>query len=366
MTLKKKRVVLIGPVLPFRGGIAQHTTMLHRAMTGSTECLTLSFSRQYPGWLFPGESDRDASYEGHLEPGAEYLIDSLNPLSWRRAVKRTIVFQPEVVVIPWWTAFWSPCFGYITTALVRLGIEVVFLCHNVVEHESTDWKSWLTRQVLSRGTRFIVHTHEDEINLTDLLPRAMVAVHPHPIYHQFPAPNGNLARRRNLELLFYGFVRQYKGLDLLIKAMGQLKGLDIQLTIAGEFWNGEEEAHARIDALGIRDQVEVRAWYHSDQETAELFERAHAIVLPYQTATGSGVVPIAYHYNRPVISTRVGGLLDVVHHGKTGFLVKPGDENDLAEVLRKLSPSSCEAMHTAIKELKSTMSWEGLAQVVIG
>lgn len=360
-----KRIIMIGPVLPFRGGIAQHTTMLHRAMQKLVEVETISFSRQYPAWLFPGESDRDPDYEGHKEPGVVYLIDSINPFTWHRAVKSVMSFRPELVVIPWWTIFWAPCFGYIATVLRRNGIKIVFFCHNVVEHETAAWKTWLSKAVLSNGVHFVAHTREDESNLMRLLPGATVAVQAHPIYDHFPKPEHTLPRRRGLELLFYGFVRPYKGLDTLIEAMGWLKGEDIQLTIAGEFWAGEEDARARISELGIEEQVEIRARYHSDQDTAELFARADVVVLPYKSATGSGVVPIAYHYKKPVVVTRVGGLPDVVVEGRTGHIVPADAPEVLAQVISTLTPEACQNMRAGIQEMNGRLSWEKLATTLL-
>ena len=123
-----KRVALIGPVLPFRGGIAQHTTMLHRTLLEFVEHLTISFSRQYPKSIFPGESDRDPAYEGYEEPGVQYIIDSLNPLTWREAVRRVLTFNADIVVLPWWTVYWAFCFRYLAGAFRRKGVTVVFFC----------------------------------------------------------------------------------------------------------------------------------------------------------------------------------------------------------------------------------------------
>ncbi len=361
----KTRVVLIGPVLPFRGGIAQHTTVLHRSMTGLTDHITISFKRQYPAWLFPGESDRDPYYVNHREPGVDYLIDSLNPLSWLAAVRVAMAFNPQLIVIPWWTIFWAPCFGYLAMAFRRKGVPVLFFCHNVIEHESRNWKSWLTRKVLANGSRFAVHTQQDKANLERFLPNPDVTVHVHPIYDQFPAAKGTLPRRRHLELLFYGFVRPYKGLDLLIEAMGKLKGEDIQLTVAGEFWEGEEETQLQVRRLGIDNQVELRPRYQTQQETAELFERADIVILPYRSATGTGVVPLAYHYNTPVIVTRVGGLPDVVEHGLTGWIVDPQDPTALAVLLRSISRETVNAMKPMIENTKKSMSWESMVKSIL-
>jgi glycosyltransferase involved in cell wall biosynthesis len=359
------RTALIGPVLPFRGGIAQHTTQLHRELQQHSELMTISFSRQYPKWLFPGESDRDSEYSEYEEDHVEYTIDSLNPLTWRNAVKQVVAFGTQTVIIPWWTVFWAPCFGYIARTLRSKGIEVVFFCHNVVEHESATWKQWATRLVLQQGSRFVVHTRVDAENLARLLPNATVAVQAHPIYDQFPQAENTLQKRAKLELLFYGFVRPYKGLGTLIEAMGILRGKDIRLTIAGEFWEGRKQTDDLIRKLNLESKIDIRDRYHTEKETAELFARADVVVLPYHSATGSGVVPIAYHYSKPVIVTRVGGLPDVVEHGKTGFIVPVGNAESLATEISHLTRESCVSMQPDILRVKSTLTWKKLTEVLL-
>ncbi|MDB4575702.1 glycosyltransferase, partial [bacterium] len=306
----------------------------------------------------------DPSYRGHEEDKTDYLIDSINPWTWFKAVKAIKTFQPDLVIIPWWTVFWAPCFGLISWLLTRQKIKVVYFCHNVVEHETASWKKWLTRQVLKNAYSYVVHTREDKHNLQLLFPTANISVHPHPIYDHFPQPKGTLPRRKSLELLFYGFVRPYKGLDDLVDAMVLLKGRDIQLTIAGEFWNGEQEMRLKIEAAGLGDQIELRPRYHTDEETAELFDRADVVVLPYRSATGSGVVPIAYHYNKPVIVTNVGGLPDVVLDQQTGWIVSSSEKQELYNILSTLSQQTCQATSGKIEEYKSHLSWDSLAETI--
>lgn len=337
--------------------------MLHRALSERCDLQTLSFSRQYPKWLFPGESDRDPDYQGHLEPGVEYLIDSLDPRTWAAAVRRVMAHDSQVVILPWWTVYWTFCFRFIVTRLRRKGVRVLFFCHNVIEHESAAWKRLLTKSVLGQGSRFVVHTRVDRDNLVREIPDADIGVHPHPIYSQFPSPDGELPRRARLELLFYGFVRPYKGLDVLIDALSRLDGLDYALTIAGEFWKGEDETRARIEELGLSDRIKLRPRYHSDQETAQLFSRADFVVLPYRSATGSGVIPIAYHYDTPVIATKVGGLPDVVDQGATGFLVEADSAEQLAGAIRAAADFMPDPESFA--SVRKRMSWGSLADLLL-
>ena len=218
--------------------------------------------------------------------------------------------------------------------------------------------------MLGYGSRFVVHTREDKANLQHLIPGVEVRVHVHPIYDQFPIPRNEWPKRGGLELLFYGFIRPYKGLDLLIEAMVQTAD-DVYLTIAGEFWDGKEQVRERIRNLSLSERVELRSRYQTEEETAELFGRSDVVVLPYRSATGSGVIPLAYHYNKPVIVTRVGGLPDVVRHGETGKLVEPENVKALAEAINSMTRIEAEAMVPAIQALKRSMTWVSLASAIL-
>jgi glycosyltransferase involved in cell wall biosynthesis len=361
----KPRVALIGPVLPFRGGIAQHTTMLHRALAARGELTTISFSRQYPAWLFPGESDRDPAYAGHIESGVRYDIDSLDPVSWHRAAEAIRGFAPAGVIMPWWSAYWTLCFHHIAAAVTRARIPLVFVCHNPIEHEDAAWKRMLSAWVLGTTDRFVVHDRHGRQALLERFPNARVLVHPHPVHGHFPAARGSLPRRAALELLFFGFVRPYKGLDLLLDALASLRGRDIKLTVAGEFWSRPDQCRAKIEALRLQEMVELAPRYHSEQEAAELFARADAIVLPYRSATGSAVIPLAYHYGKPVIATEVGGLPDVVQHGMTGLLVAPGSAVALAAAIDAMPADRAARMRGAIEALAASLTWDGFASTVL-
>lgn len=357
---------MIGPVLPYRGGIAQHTTMLHRALNQQIDCLTISFSRQYHPWLFPGKSDRDGAWDGHAEEGVEYLIDSVNPLTWPGAVRRGKAFSPSLVVFPWWHVYWAPCFSYLASAFVKSGIETVFLCHNVIEHENGRWKQQLTRIALSHADRFVVHTSADRMNLLERFPGVRIDVYPHPVYEQFPDATEAFPRRAKLELLFFGLVRPYKGLDILLEAMRQLGSEDVFLSIVGEFWEGEEWALGFVERHGLQDRIEMVSRYVSDQEAANYFQRSDVVVLPYRSATGSGVVPLAYRYGKPVIVTRVGGLPDVVDEGRTGRVIDPDSPGQLANAIREMLSGRSGFTAEGIDDIRSRFTWTGLAEAVLG
>jgi glycosyltransferase involved in cell wall biosynthesis len=355
---------LTGPVFPYRGGIAQHTTLLHRALRARGCVETVSFRRQYPAWLFPGKSQLEPGGAGHAEEGVQYLLEPFDLRSWVRTLRRFETAGAQAVIIPWWSSFWAPCFGFLASRLERGGTRVVVLCHNAEEHESGRLRSAVARRFLGSRNRFLAQTQADAETLRRLAPGARVAVHPHPAFHQFPEARGLLPRRARLELLFFGFVRAYKGLDLLTDAMSRLDGAHVFLTVAGEWWLKGREQRALRERLGRAANVEVLDRYVPAGEAAELFHRADAVVLPYRSATGSGVVPLAYRYGRPVIAARVAGLEEAVEDGATGRLFAPGDPAALATTIREFS--ACSPFDPArLRAGAAAMRWEGLADALL-
>ena len=358
-------VGLIGPVLPFRGGIAQHTTMLHRALLTRSDLCTISFKRQYPKFLYPGKSDRDPEYAGHSEAGALYVLDYMNPFTWVSACKRLLEHSPRLVVIVWCTFFGAPCLGFMAKYLRKRGVRVMFLCHNVTDHESSFWKGWISRMALSQGDSYLVHTNSEKKKLNNLLPGADVIVHPHPISRQFPLAEKHLPRRAGLELLFFGFVRHYKGLDVLVDALKLLHGEDVFLTVAGEWWGNDVDLKRSLKSESIEPRVEVIDRYVSEEETAEFFQRADYVVLPYRSATGTGVIPLAYHYGKPVIAARTGGIPEVVIDGVSGRLFQPENPEALAEVVRELMHASPEKMREGARKAAEQMTWKSFTTSIL-
>lgn len=362
-----RRIVIVGPVTPFRSGIANHTTALARALDGAGHSvLVLSFSRQFPQILFPGESDRDSDAEPLAQPHTKFIIDSLNPLTWARAVREMARFNAEVVILPWWTFFLAPFSWFIARSCRKRGIEVLFFCHNIVDHETAFWKRWLAVKALKQARVFAVHNTALAAALDKLIPGADVAVHPHPIYDSFPPAQGRLQRRADLELLFFGLVRPYKGLEVLIRALSRLNHRSVFVRIVGEFWTNVRDTEAEIRRLGLSDKVELNPHYVSDEEAAEYFARCDAVVLPYHTVTGSGVIPLAYHYGKPVVVTALPSLTDVVRDRATGFVFPVDDDAALALLIEgELTAERCTAMKPSIEKLKESMTWESLAAAIM-
>ena len=356
-------IALIGPVLPFCGGISHHTTMLHRALSLKSKLVTVSFKKLYPGLLYPGSSCLDPDAGGYSEPGVNYVLDPLAPLSWLRTCRYLEKNLVRAVIMPWWTVFFFPCYSFIAGYLRRRGVRVAFICHNIVDHERAYWKKRLARAVLGMGDIHFVHTNYGASVLRDLVPGAECIVHPHPVYDQYPVAGNIPARRAATELLFFGLVRDYKGLDILIEAMDELKDEDVFLTVAGEWWRGRKKLRRSLEKSPSRKRVEVIDRYLNGEETALCFSRADVVVLPYRTVTATGVVPLAYHYGKPVIATRVGGMPEVVLDGTTGRLVPPGDPHALAQTIRDFIRSPRDYA-SGISAALVEMTWESLAETI--
>jgi glycosyltransferase involved in cell wall biosynthesis len=293
-------------------------------------------------------------------------LDSIGPATWSRGLRRIREFSPDLAVIPWWHIFWAPHFGWLAWQLRRSDIEVLFLCHNVIGHEGGNWQRLIAKSVLSQADRFIVHSSADTSDLSTLLPSASIEMHPHPIHDDFPHPTKLLPRRARTELLFFGFIRPYKGLHVLLRALARLKEHDFRLTVVGEFWQGADQTIELVGRLGLWNKIEIVPRYVSDQQAAEYFARADAVVLPYLTATSSGVIPLAYHYNKPVLVSRLGGLTDVVEEGGTGLVVAPGSDHELADALARVMTTSDWWSAQRIMRMKERLTWKNYADAVLG
>jgi glycosyltransferase involved in cell wall biosynthesis len=339
--------------------------MLAHALSQHSDLLVVSFTRQYPRWLFPGESDREEGVSAGLGSRCQFVLDSLDPRTWRRTANIVVEHLPDAVIIPWWTIFWAPCFRYLARSISSQGIPVHFFCHNVVDHEASGWKKALTGWVLRSGNGFFVQSSAEERRLRALVARGPVTVHGHPVFGQFPSAPGPRERRAALELLFFGFVRPYKGLDVLLHALARLEDADFMLTVAGEFWGGLDDVRRQISELDLGNRVQVIPRYVSEIEAAELFARADAVVMPYLSATGSGVLGLAYRYGKPVIASRISGIEEHIVDGKTGILVRPGSVDELASALRSIDATRARAMASAIEAVASGLTWESLAAVVL-
>jgi len=332
-----------------------------------------AFKRQYPKWLFPGKSDRDHSAKPIKADGIDYILDSLNPVTWIKVFQKIKAVNPDLVIIPWWVSFWAPQFWTIAVLTKSLtNSKILFLCHNVVEHESKNIHRQCTKLVLKNGNYFIVHSNEEFKNLKQMIPGAHIKQTHHPIYEVFnfeSFPKDKARQTLGIKgrtILFFGFVRPYKGLKYLLAAMPKIpEQWDINLLIVGEFWNGEEVYRKRIKELGIENKTIIINKYVPNEEVGLYFAAADVVILPYISATGSGIVQLAFGCNRPVISTRVGCLPEVIDHERTGYLVPARDSQALADAVVSFYRKNKEAEFTQnIEKEKPRFSWEKMLETI--
>jgi glycosyltransferase involved in cell wall biosynthesis len=369
------KIAIVGPTHPFRGGIAHHTTMLARHLRARHDVLFLAFRRQYPMWLYPAATDRDPSAKPLAEPGVAHALDSMNPLTWLDVARRVRRFGADAVVIPWWVAFWAPQMSTIAR-LSRLGraTRVVFICHNVVEHEPSAVRLALTRLTLRAGDRFVVHSEEDRRNLERLVPGARVVQAVLPSFGEVAgtAPPREEARERlgidrdEEVVLFFGFVRPYKGLRHLLEAMPRvLERRPVRLVVAGEFWHDRQDYFDLIARLRIADRVTVLDRYAPNEEVADLFAAADLVAQPYETATQSAVTQIAFDVGRPVLVTADGGLPEAVRHGETGYVVPPASPEAIADAIHDFfEHDRAASMEAAIARDRDRFSWDRFVEVI--
>jgi glycosyltransferase involved in cell wall biosynthesis len=365
------RICLIGPTYPYRGGIAHYTTLLAQqlAQDPAHEHLLISFSRQYPAWLYKGSSDRDTSRHP-LRSEAEYLLDPLNPLSWRRTWQRIGAWQPELVVMFWWVPFWAPAWAVLGRAIKRLrpAPRLVYICHNVLPHEAGPLDRLALRAALAPADGLLAHAESEAAELRRLLPGKAVRTSPLPTFAGVgpvaAAPRAaDLPTDRPL-LLFCGFVRPYKGLDILLEALVQVVAQQpVHLLVAGEFWDDEATYRQQISRLNLDEHVTIDNRYIPDEELSAYLQATDVVVLPYRTATQSAVVQLAFGHGRPVITTNVGGLAEVVDDGRTGLVVPPDDPAALAAALKhyfaeELGP----VFRRNIAEERERFSWDPLIE----
>ncbi len=369
------RISLVSPAYPLRGGIAHYSTMLCRRLRQEHTVQFVSFARQFPAWLHPtGASDQDPSAEPLAIEGVERLIDTLNPLSWRRAGQAVRAFQPDLLVVAWWLAYMAPPMRAICRQARRCpGAEILFLCHNVADHETSRLKSALTRLAFAQADRFLTHSGEDRERLLALRPGARVALCHSPSYASLSPRRIDKAEAKarlglsGPTILFFGHVRHYKGLGVLLRAMPPIRRrIPATLLVVGQFWKSERRELALIERLGIADCVQVRDEYVPNEDLPWIFGAADVAALPYRSASGSAVAQLALGFGRPVVATRVGSLPEVIEDGETGRIVPPGDSQALAEaILDALAPENLERYTANACRADERYTWDQLAQAVV-
>jgi glycosyltransferase involved in cell wall biosynthesis len=361
-------ITVLSTAFPLRGGIAHYVTLLVAALRKKHDVSVLTFKRQYPAFLFPGKTQEETGGEGHDTP-APQVMDSINPFNWISVGLRIRRERPDLIIFKYWLPFFGPCFGTIA-ALARSNghTRVLIVCDNVIPHERRPGDILFTRYLLRFSDRFIVQSKIVLKDLLSLKPKAVYKLVPHPIYSGFGDAMGKDAARAQLGiterrvLLFFGYIRRYKGLHILLEAFAAMpQEVPTRLLVVGEFYGGEEEYRAKIDELGLQDRITLVGRYVPNEEIPVFFSAADAVVLPYLSATQSGISQIAFHFATPLIITDVGGLSEAVEDGVHGMLVAPNDPRALTATLNEFySKGLGPAFAANMQRDKHRFTWEAL------
>ena len=369
-----KKIVILGSAYPLRGGLAAYNERIARAFTDRGDITEIfTFSLQYPGFLFPGKtqfSSEPSPKDLKIESG----LNSINPLSWINIGRRINKLKPDLLIIKFWLPFMGPCLGTVAR-IVRKNrkTKVISILDNIIPHEKRIGDFALARYFVKYVDGFVAMSDQVMNDLSKFDIKKPRAFCPHPLYDHFGKRTSKVEARKNLGLdvenkylLFFGFIRDYKGLDILLKAMAdpRTEDLNIKLLVAGEFYTDSKPYFELIDSLGIADRVIMSNDFIPDSQVADYFNAADLVVQPYKDATQSGVTQIAYHFEKPMITTNVGGLAEIVPDGKVGYVIQP-DEKELADAIIKFFTESKESDFVDnLKVEKQKYSWERMLETI--
>jgi len=371
-------IVLIGTAYPLRGGIAHYIGLLWKYLSIKHDVTVVTFKRQYPKIFFPGKT-QDETGEAGISLPSHTWIDSINPLNWIRVGLAIRRMNPDLIIYKFWMPFFAPSYGTIAAiARWRRKAKTMFICDNVIPHEKRPGDKLLTQFAFRFIDSYVVQSRAVERDLKLWKKNPHVTFLPHPVYEIFGEELDKAEARKRIStldpfisispddpvLLFFGYVRGYKGLDVIINAMPEiLQSIPAKLLVIGEFYNNEQRYRDQVMQLGLTESVFVHSDYVPNEDVAVYFSSVDVMTLPYKSATQSGIIQIAYNFNRPVIATDVGGLGEVVIDGKTGTIVPPNNPSALAKaVVHFFKEKHFEAYRRNVIEEKKKFSWEYMTE----
>jgi glycosyltransferase involved in cell wall biosynthesis len=372
-----KKIILIGPVHPLRGGIAKFNERLAKQlMDDGHEVIIYTFSLQYPKWLFPGKTQLSHSTapEGL---NIKVVINSIHPVNWWKVAAAIASEKPDLVIFRYWLPFMAPCLGTIARRIKSLTsghpkkTTLLAIVDNALPHEKRPGDKLLTRYFTQSIDTFLVMSEHVKKDL-EIFTKRPITLFPHPLYDNFGHQHNPVEARNHLKwpqntyiFLFFGFIRHYKGLDLLLEAISLpiLANQDFKLVIAGEFYSDEDKLREQMAHSPVRDKLILHTDFIPDEEVGYYFSASDCVVQPYRSATQSGVSPLAYHFEVPIVVTRVGGLPDLVPDG-IGHVCEPQPESIAQSMLHMLKNFDTALFKTKISEEKKKLSWDTFTQVM--
>ena len=367
MTPSGKKVVIIGSAYPLRGGLANFNERLAEEFQNEGwDVIIYTFSLQYPKILFPGKTQFSSeTYKGNI--AIKVVVNSINPINWLFVGRELSRIRPDLVIIKFWIPFMAPCLGTISRIIRKNGFsKIVTIIDNIIPHEKRPGDKLLAGYFAKSIDGFVAMSRKvlEDISLFDIKKPRIFS--PHPIYDNF----GDSVKKEdaldllNLDskyryILFFGFIRDYKGLDILISAMAdpRINSLNLKLLVAGEFYCDPMPYIELIDKYCLKDIIILSNDFIPDGDVYKYFSACDLVVQPYKSATQSGVTQIAYHFEKPMVITNVGGLEEFVPNRKVGYVVNPSPEEVANAIVEFYSQGDANLFIENIRKEKEKYSW---------
>jgi glycosyltransferase involved in cell wall biosynthesis len=367
---KKLKIAYLSVFYPFRGGIAQFNTELFKALANKADVKAFNFSTQYPDLLFPGKTQFVSETDVNHGIESERLLSSINPLTFSRTVKAIKAFEPDLLITAFWMPFFGPSLGCVTKQF-KGSVKNISILHNVIPHEGRKGDKALTSYYLNQQDGFGVLSETVKNDLLSLKQDSKLFQRAHPLYAQFGELKDKVKSKLKYGidpdkkvLLFFGFLRKYKGLDLLIKAIKNLPE-DIVVLVTGECYGDFKEYSDLIKSEGISEkQIVTHIRYIPDDEVADIFSASDLCILPYRSATQSGIASIAKYYQLPMIVTPVGELPNEVADGETGVICLSSSSTDIADGIVK-GLGDIDTLKENLKSEKEEHTWDNFADALM-
>jgi D-inositol-3-phosphate glycosyltransferase len=369
-----KKIVIVGPSYPFRGGIAANNDRLAREfMNTGSDVVIFTFSLQYPSFLFPGKT-QFSNEPKPKELDIRIEVNSINPISWFKVGRKIKNMRPDILLIRYWLPFMGPCFGTIARiAKKNKHTKVISVLDNYIPHEKRIGDKCLSKYFIKPVDGCVVMSHSVKTDLEKATTNKPIDYCPHPLFDHF----GEILPKKEAQkiigidencrwMLFFGLIRDYKGLDLLLKAMVETPASapDLKLMVAGEFYSNADVYYKMVKDLGLKERVVFFPEFIPDNKVPLFFSAADIVVQPYKNATQSGVTQIAYHFNKPMIVTNVGGLAEIIPNEKVGFVVNI-EPSAIANAINRFYSENREKEFTEGAAIEKTKySWKRMAETI--
>ena len=377
LNLSKKHIIIIGPAHPLRGGLASYNERLAREFQNQGHEVSIyTFSLQYPEFIFPGTTQY-SSEPAPSDLNIKIKINSINPFNWVSVGNELMKLNPDLIVVRFWLPLMGPALGTILRRLKKnKHTKIICIADNIIPHEKRFGDKPFTNYFIKPIDGFITMSEKVLADLRLFDDKKPAQFVPHPLYDNFGSIISKEEARSHLHInpndfvfLFFGFIRKYKGLDLLLHAVEKLKNLqpstiNFKLLIAGEFYENQKPYQELIEQLNIQDHLILKTDFIPDSKVKYYLCAADAVVQPYKNATQSGVTPLAYHFEVPMIVTNVGGLPSLVPHNKVGFVCEP-NATAIAQTMQQLMQTGTDQFLPYLKEEKKKYAWTNITNVIL-